>query len=150
MKMGGDDTGDLFSWERGSRADQILQKFWTFFLAHPDVWRLFKKYTFVLIRRGFTHYGAGAVFEQIRWHTNTPDKTEGGLKLSNDLRAYYARMFHAAYPQYNGFFRNRKRPSEDRPGYRNENGYVSIEPPGDETGLMAQLRQLLDQIKDND
>jgi len=145
-------TGDLFAAPpkppRETRADQIFRRFCEFHKANPRVWTLFKRFTFELIHAGFEHHGAGAVVERIRWHTNIETRSEDGLKISNDLRAYYARLFHAAHPQHDGFFRNRKRRSEDRPAHGDDSPTVDMTPPEDETRLFERLRELLRETGD--
>lgn len=144
--MNDDDQGDLFSYRPGrltTRADQIYAKFVIFHLTNPKIWELFVKYTFDRIDRGFKNYGAGAIFERIRWDTDTPTASEDNLKLCNDYRAYYARMFHAKYPQYDGFFRIRKRRSEDKPAFPHE-PIINTDPPINEARLFEQLKDLLD------
>jgi hypothetical protein len=107
---------------------------------------LFKRFTFELINAGFENHGAGAVFERMRWHVNIETRSEDGLKLSNDFRAYYARMFHAAYPNHDGFFRNRKRRSEDIPAFKHDGSFVNNDPPSMlEDHLLEQLRKLVEE-----
>lgn len=103
--MNGDDD-DLFSdwWKHGSRQEQIFRRFVEFHKANPEVWRLFKRFAFETISRGFQHYSSYAVFERIRWHVNIETRTFDGLKLNNDFRPYYSRLFEVAHPEHNGFF----------------------------------------------
>src|SRR5215471_4772733 len=129
-----------------SRADQIFERFIKFFKANPHVWKLFQRFTFQLIDAGFKHHGAGAVFERMRWHVSIETKNEDGLKLSNDFRAYYARLFHVAFPDHEGFFRNRKRRSEDDPTSDFNGAPTAFQPPSrQEAGIYAQLKKLLDE-----
>jgi len=74
--------------------------------ANPEVWRLFVRFTFQVIRSGRRHYGAKAVFERIRWHVAL-ETTEVDFKLNNNFTAYYARKFHEEYPEHAGFFHTR-------------------------------------------
>ena len=126
-----------------SRADQIFSAFARFHSANPVVWQLFERFSLDLIANGRQHYSSDAVFARIRWHVDTETKGEGDLKLNNNFSAYYARLFHVAHPQHDGFFRNRKRTSEDRPGHDNDEQEFIGPPPGPETDLLTQLRQLL-------
>jgi len=68
---------------------------------------MFVHFAFQIIEAGADHYSAACICEQIRWHTDL--KTKGhGYKINDHHTAYYARLFHLAYPQHEGFFRNRK------------------------------------------
>lgn len=87
---------------------------------NPHIWRLFVKFAFTAINRGYKHYSANGIFERIRWHIDVetnewrpnPDDPSMTLKLCNNHRAYYARKFHKTYPQHDGFFRTRELRSE--------------------------------------
>jgi hypothetical protein len=78
-----------------------------FHKENPNVWELFVKFTFDVIRTGRKNYSVNAVFERIRWHTDI-ETTGKQFKLSNNHRAYYARYFHEKYPEYDGFFRTKQ------------------------------------------
>lgn len=100
----------LFS-KRKSRADQIYAEFEVFHKANRDIWGLFKSYADQARACGRKCYSANAIFERIRWFLDI--ETKGGdFKLNNNFRAYYARMYHVATPQADGFFRNRVLTSE--------------------------------------
>jgi hypothetical protein len=75
--------------------------------ANPDVWRLFERFTFELIRRRFSHYSADAVLHRVRWETSSAIDDASSFKINNNWSAFYARKFHAKYPKYEGFFRLR-------------------------------------------
>ena len=70
-------------------SDTLKLQWWAFHNANPHVYELFEKFTFDVIRRGYSNYSANAIFERIRWHTEI--ETDGEFKLSNNHRAYYAR-----------------------------------------------------------
>ena len=99
-----------------SRADQIDASAWAFHEQHPKVWALFCTFAFDRIDRGFKHYSAKAIFERIRWEMAEPEYQLGlEFKLNNNFPSAYARWFHTAYPEHDGFFRTRVRPSELAP-----------------------------------
>lgn len=75
--------------------------------ANPEMWRLFVYFTKVMINRGFPHYSARAVMHRVRWETAQPLEDESSYKINNNWSPYYARKFHAEYPEHHGFFRNR-------------------------------------------
>jgi hypothetical protein len=85
----------------------LKEKWWEFHKQNPHVYELFEQFTFQAINAGFENYSANAVFERIRWHTDIETKSNGGFKLSNNHRAYYARYFHHLNPEYDGFFRTK-------------------------------------------
>ena len=79
---------------------------WEFHTQNPQVYELFKQFTFQVIDAGFENYSVNAIFERIRWHTDI--ETRGSsFKLNNNHRAYYARLFHHDHPEHDGFFRTR-------------------------------------------
>lgn len=118
--------GDLFTEEDflpppapKTRHDQIRERFEKFHAENPQVWELFKKFTFQLIRVGHKHYSSDAIVQQIRWHTAV--ETVGEVTKVNDhYRAYYARMFHREFPEHDGFFRNRVQKSKDEAAREND------------------------------
>jgi hypothetical protein len=100
----------LFSMDP-TRAEQILKAFIEFHAENPKVWELFKRYARQAINAGRKHHSSKAVFERLRWYFDF--ETSGQVKLNNNFTAYYARLFHAKFPEHDGFFQNRKRISED-------------------------------------
>ena len=109
---------DLFTWKKKkSRADQILDKFEEFHSRNPEVWTLFKRFTFEMINRGKSHYSVNAVTERIRWHSDI-ETTGEEVKIGNNFRAHYARLFHIAFPEHDGFFFTRKLASYALPSPR--------------------------------
>ena len=86
---------------------QLEARFGRFDEEHPEIWELFERFTFELIKGGHRHYGAAAIFERIRWHMTVTSRNSG-FKLNNDFRAYYARKFHQEHPEHDGFFRTRQ------------------------------------------
>lgn len=98
-----------------NRQDEMRQQVTDFHRRHPEVWELFVKFTFEMIRRGYKNYSVNAIFERIRWEKDSV----GGdgvtsFKLNNNYRAFYSRRFMRAYPQHEGFFRTRQQTSEDQ------------------------------------
>jgi len=123
------------------RADQIFNAFSRFHNENPRVWSLFERFTLEAIGAGRECYSANAIFERIRWHVDI--ETSGGeVKLNNNFRAYYARLFHARHPQRGEFFRNRRRTSEDDGAAEHDVQVFVSGKPGDETELMRKLAAL--------
>ena len=84
-----------------------VDDFLAFHRDNPRVWELFRKYTLAVTGRGFRHYGAGGIWERIRWHVEVETRGEP-WKINNNYRAFYARKFMSQYPEYLGFFRRRE------------------------------------------
>lgn len=82
--------------------------FLEFHEANPQVWDLFVRYTFEVIRAGQRHYSADAILHRIRWHVNIETKNTDGFKINNNWSAYLARMFMQRFPHHRGFFRTRE------------------------------------------
>jgi hypothetical protein len=97
-----------------SRADELERQAAAFVAEHPEVWRLFVRFTFELIRSGKDHGGAKAIFERIRWESLVALHVEGRPVLNNNYTASFARAFGRTYPEHAAFFRTRGRPSEHR------------------------------------
>lgn len=105
-----------------TRADQIRARFERFHAANPQVWELFKKFTFQLIAAGRAHYSSDAIMQRIRWHTDVETVGEP-VKINDHYTAFYARMFHKEFPAHDGFFRNRVQTSKNVAAYREDVAY---------------------------
>lgn len=97
-----------------TRTDEMREQVTRFHKEHPFVWDLFKRFTFEVIGKGMKHYSVNAIFERIRWeHDITRIDPRASFKLNNNYRAFYARRFMAAFPEYDGFFHTRKQTSDE-------------------------------------
>lgn len=123
------------------RADQIFKAFVQFHAENPAVWTLFERFALAAIAAGRSHYSANSIFERIRWHVDI-ETTGKEVRLNNNFRAYYARMFHAKHPDHSEFFRNRRRTSEDDEASVHDKQVFIGEKPGDETELLGRLATL--------
>lgn len=88
----------------------MAAKFAEFDQRHPEVWLLFKDFTFEMIGTGRKHYSADAIMHRVRWETDIavrPGDEKDQYKINNNHIAFYARKFNKAYPQHEGFFRMR-------------------------------------------
>jgi len=82
------------------------QAWWEWHKKNPHVYELFKKYTHQAISAGHKHYGAMAIIQRIRWHTEI--ETQGDMfKINNNHVPYYARLFAHDHPEHSDFFRMR-------------------------------------------
>ncbi len=75
--------------------------------AYPDLYKEFIKITEQMIKWGYKHGSAEAVFNVIRWERRGELK-EDGFKLNNNFKAYFARKYMKDCPQHKGFFRTRR------------------------------------------
>ena len=97
--------GQVKSYNNGEQKVQsIKRKWWCYHKRNPEVYELFKRYTFQLIRAGHNHYSAKGVFERIRWHSDVETAGEP-FKISNNYTPYYARLFMTEFKRHDGFFR---------------------------------------------
>ena len=138
-------TCDLFDWkqpEQQTRTNQLLDAFAEFHANNPDVWMLFQRFALAVIQADRKHYSANAIFERIRWHIEI-DTHGSEVKLNNNHRAYYARMFHLAYPHHEGFFRNRRLCSEGIKAHENDVQVFNSGPPTEEEAITRRLEDIL-------
>ena len=127
-----------------TRADQIFERFKLFHFNNPIVWELFNKFAQELIANGFNRYSSDAIFHRIRWHMNVEIKTKSKVKLNDHYTAYYARLFTVAHPEHEGFFRNRKRKSEDAiPMDEEDETFLTSNEEASDTKLVAKLKEIL-------
>ena len=74
----------------------LEDNFWMFHQSNPKVYELVKHYADEARASGLKHYSINGIFERIRWHhdiTMRNVKLEK-FKLSNNHRAYYARLYN--------------------------------------------------------
>ena len=82
-----------------------------FHATYPEVYDMFVRFTFEKIRQGYQNYSSRVVLERVRWETDAGADLFGGdepFKINNNFQPYYARKFHADYPNFDGFFRTRR------------------------------------------
>ena len=94
-----------------NRQDEMREQVREFHRQHPEVWRLFVRFTFQMIERGYRNYSAKAIFERIRWEKDAGGDGVTCFKLNNNYTAFYARRFAKVYPEHAEFFRTREQPS---------------------------------------
>tara|TARA_B100000963_G_C22628321_1_gene673527 strand:- start:1085 stop:1492 length:408 start_codon:yes stop_codon:yes gene_type:complete len=119
-----------------TREQEMREQCEAFHKKHPEVWRLFVRFTQELIAAGHRHYSAKGIFERIRWEQDVvkPQWKEDGFvgsgcinggqpvsyakkqhfKLNNNYSSFYARRFMTMFPDHGGFFRTRKRKSANQ------------------------------------
>lgn len=119
-----------------TREQEMREQCEAFHKKHPEVWRLFVRFTEELITAGHKHYSAKGIFERIRWEQDVaqPQWKQDGyvgsgcinggqpvsyaknqqFKLNNNYSSFYARAYMKKFPRHDGFFRTRKRKSADQ------------------------------------
>ena len=83
------------------------QKFRIFHEANPEVYKLFKRFTFEAMNRGHKHLSAEMIINRIRWETKVVT-TDKDYKINNDYKPFYSRLFIVEHPQHKDFFRLRQ------------------------------------------
>ena len=80
------------------------ERFQTFHLQHPEVYKTICDKARILKRRGVTHYGVFALINVVRYHSDvSTDKTQP-WRLNNNYAPYYARLIMRQEPDLQGFF----------------------------------------------
>lgn len=109
-----------------TREDELREAAIRFHKAHPEVWEMFCRFTFELIRRGWTHHSADAVMHRVRWETDAgsgpPPDGESAFKISNNHVRFYGARFMRSWPEHDGFFRTHAKPSAGQPAKRSPEG----------------------------
>ena len=76
--------------------------FTTYHEQNPQVYAAFKAKAIQAMQKGFTHYGAKALFEIIRFETKIAGNDE--FKINNNYTADYARKLMAERAEFRDFF----------------------------------------------
>lgn len=119
----------------------MFNSFAKFHASNPLVWELFKRFSFDVINSGHARYSSDAICHRIRWHTDIETKQDT-VKITNNHTAYYARLFHASFPNHDGFFKNRMLVSSGKQS--KQDGSVRLNPEaGEEDMLKIKLTNLL-------
>lgn len=85
---------------------ELTQKFNAWNIENPQVYDLFKRFTFEAISKGHKHLSAWMIANRIRWETAIVT-TGNDYKISNDFIALFARKFMEDFPEHDGFFRTK-------------------------------------------
>lgn len=86
----------------------LTDKFNQYHRDNPQVYELFKRFTFMAIKRGHNRLSAWMIANRIRWETSIETFSVDEYKISNDYIALYARMFMREHPEYDGFFKTKE------------------------------------------
>lgn len=89
-------------------SDGIGKRFSAFHSKNPHVYAALVVEARSLQRVGHAVYGMAGLFEVLRWKHAMTTADVSGFKLSNDYRAYYARLIMICEPDLDGFFNVRE------------------------------------------
>jgi len=87
--------------------ESLKEKWWAWHKENPQIYELFERFTMDAIRKGHKRLSAWLIVNRIRWETMV-ETTGDDFKISNDFIAYYARLFMALHPEYDGFFKTKQ------------------------------------------
>ena len=75
----------------------LVNEFKTFHSKNPEVYELFKTFTFRAINAGHIRLSSEMIINRIRWETSV-ETTDKDYKINNDYKPFYSRMFMNEYP----------------------------------------------------
>jgi hypothetical protein len=82
--------------------------------VYPGYFLAYATGTLTLIGCGVKRYSSHGLLHVARYHSTVKlGDMVGGYRINDHVGAYFARRFHASYPQHDGFFELRK-PAFDR------------------------------------
>ncbi len=96
----------LFDWASPPKISGAEAQWRIFHAENPQVYELFKRFTFQVISAGRDRYSSDAICHRIRWHT-TIEARGDTFKINDHHTAFYARLFMDDHPQHRGFFETR-------------------------------------------
>jgi len=73
---------------------------------NPQIWKAFVKFARHAKSKGFKSYSSKGIFELIRWHSKARGNDD--YKINNTYTPDYARKMVKEFPEYQGFFKERK------------------------------------------
>lgn len=92
---------------------KLLNKFKTFHLENPDVYKMFKQYALKIKATGRSKYSAWTIINVIRWEHDVRS-TGDVFKINNDYIALYARLLIYHDGTFEEFFELRTMKKSDR------------------------------------
>ena len=87
--------------------ENITERFVKFDRKYPDIYWLFKRFSFEAMKAGLKNYGAKAIFERIRWHKRV-ELNGSDFKINNNYTSRYVRKLIFECPEFSEFFITRK------------------------------------------
>lgn len=71
---------------------------------NPLIWEYFKQFSFAALNAGHKHISHWLIINRIRWEVFITT-TGKDFKISNDLIAFYARLWRKTYPEHRSLFK---------------------------------------------
>ncbi len=96
-------TPDLFSFATPAERSDFDE----YHERNPQVWAMFKRFTFEAILSGRSRIGAKMIAERIRWETFLRPAEGDEFKINNNYVAFYARKFMCEFPEHDSVFQTR-------------------------------------------
>ena len=94
-------------------AKSSRERFEQFHATNPDIYQLFKKFTFQAIEAGRERFSGRTIAERIRWYTQVETGDPTGFKLNDHWAPYYVRLFIDEFPEHADFFETRTAIADD-------------------------------------
>ena len=91
-----------FEWDGDSRTIQAA--FQEYHEKHPEVFSFLVSVIYDLRKRGYHHYGIGALWERMRWHFQIDQDLGEEFKCNNNYRSRYVRLIITQHPDLEDFF----------------------------------------------
>lgn len=89
-------------------ADRIQSNFEQFHAENPHVYDLFDRFTREMMAAGVKLGSASLVAERIRWETAVRTASAQPVKINNNYRSRYARLWMARNPAHGRYFQTRE------------------------------------------
>lgn len=97
--------------------DDTARRFRIYHRDNPLVYVKMVEFARQVVARGYRRYGIGAITERLRWHFNFEVNTTEEFKISNDFRAYYARLIMMQEADLAGLFLTKQSQADIDLGY---------------------------------
>lgn len=84
----------------------LEEAFIEFHGENPRVYEKIKRYAAEAIARGYKRFSISVLVERVRWSEMIEEAA--AIKINNNHRAYYARLWMRDHPEHPNFFEIRK------------------------------------------
>jgi hypothetical protein len=101
-------TQTEFNFAAQAKHQTLMQQFETFHKANPHVYDSLVSMAYTATGRGMRQCSIAMLFEVLRWQINVETNRTSEFKISNSLRAPYARKIMADHPRLAGVFNLKK------------------------------------------
>ena len=82
-------------------------EFWRWHLENPEVWECFERFALEAVQKGRTRLSHWLLINRVRWETFIVT-TGRDYKISNEMIAWYARLWKAKHPQHADLFKTKR------------------------------------------